>query len=104
MLTDKQMEKIIIDHYYWWEYTKYEPEYPLLYSLPIDLARSFEDHIRKMDDIDIIGLCWEENGKKEISNEEIKLFRTVAFKESNKFFKEFEKSIFAYPTKVFLGA
>ena len=44
------------------------------------------------------------NGKKEISNEEIKLFRTVAFKESNKFFKEFEKSIFAYPTKVFLGA
>ena len=92
------------DHFYYWEANVYEPEYPSRYVSAVELALAFDDHVQMMDDLDIIGLFWDENGEDEISNDDIKLVRATITDQTNGILRMCNKSIFAYPTKVFLGA
>jgi hypothetical protein len=104
MLTDEQIKKVMTEHFYWWEANKYEPEYPSRYTSAVELALAFDDHVQMMDDLDIIGLFWDENGEDEISNDDIRLVRATITEQTDGILRLMNKSIFAYPTKVFLGA
>jgi hypothetical protein len=104
MLTKDQIDEVLTEEFLDWERNKYERRPVCFYKSSVEKAIAFEEYFYNLSDMDIIGIFWDANNEDELTNDEIRYIRATVVNGVDELLKENDKDIFAYPTKVFLGA
>lgn len=104
MLTQDKINEVLTEEFLDWSYNRYEPREVQFYSNAIEKAVAFDEYFRSLSDFDICGFFWDANGEKYLTNDEIRYIRAVVSDGVDKYLNANAKTMFAYPSKVFLGA
>lgn len=104
MLSQDKISEIITEEFLDWSYNKYEPREIQYYNSSIEKVLAFDEYFKSLSDLDICGFFWNANGEEYLENDEIRYIRAVVADGVDEFLNANAKAIFAYPTKVFLGA